>query len=159
MTTTSSVAPLVKTATVPCTAERAFALFTKEIGAWWPVTTHSVGTSAGSRVHMDDHTGGHITETLSDDTTTTWGTITAWQPPRRVAFSWHPGRPAAEATEVEVTFDEPDDSGTRVTLVHHGWSGRADGAAARDRYDSGWAHVLGQFSAAASATNQGEGSR
>lgn len=105
MNATASVAPLVKHATVPCPPPRAFELFTEQISAWWPMATHSVGGSPACRVDMAGHVGGHIIETLPDGTTSIWGTITAWEPPSRVAFTWHPGRDLDEATEVQVVFE------------------------------------------------------
>ncbi|HEX6683088.1 MAG TPA: SRPBCC family protein [Candidatus Limnocylindrales bacterium] len=149
MTATSSIAPLVKTATVPCPPERAFDLFTQQISAWWPLATHSVGLSPDCRVEMDGRVGGHITETLPDGATTSWGTLTAWEPPSRVAFTWHPGRDPDEATEVQVVFKPAADSGTVVTLVHGGWSARPDGAAARRNYEAGWDPVLTRLRSAA----------
>lgn len=138
------VAPLTKTASVPCGRDRAFELFTREMSAWWPFATHSVGADATSRVDVQGRVGGDIVEILPDGSTAIWGTITAWEPPGRVAFSWHPGDDSAAATSVEVCFDEAG-AGTRVTLVHDGWSTRPDGLAARANYDSGWDYVLDRF--------------
>lgn len=148
MNATASVAPLVKHATVPCPPPRAFELFTEQISAWWPMATHSVGGSPACRVDMAGHVGGHIIETLPDGTTSIWGTITAWEPPSRVAFTWHPGRDLDEATEVQVVFEPTADRATAVTLVHGGWSARPDGIAARRNYDTGWDVVLAQFRSA-----------
>ncbi len=148
MSATASVAPLIKHATVPCPPPRAFELFTEQISAWWPMATHSVGGSPACRVDMAGHVGGHIIETLPDGTTSIWGTITAWEPPSRVAFTWHPGRDLDEATEVQVVFEPTADTATAMTLVHGGWSARPDGIAARRNYDTGWDLVLAQFRSA-----------
>ena len=148
MNATASVAPLVKHATIPCPPQRAFELFTEQISAWWPMATHSVGGSPACRVDMAGHVGGHIIETLPDGTTSIWGTITAWEPPSRVAFTWHPGRDLDEATEVQVVFEPTADTATAVTLLHGGWSARPDGIAARRNYDTGWDLVLAQFRSA-----------
>ena len=148
MSATASVAPLVKHATVPCPPQRAFELFTEQISAWWPMATHSVGGSPACRVDMAGHVGGHIIETLPDGTTSIWGTITAWEPPSRVAFTWHPGRDLDAATEVQVVFEPTADTATAVTLVHGGWSDRPGGIAARRNYDTGWDLVLAQFRSA-----------
>ena len=74
-----------------------------------------------------------------------WGTVTQWEPPHRVAFTWHPGTPEAEATLVEVTFTQGGPGSTVVRLVHSGWERRPDGASAREGYDSGWEPVIGRF--------------
>lgn len=146
MTAIASLGPLTKTATVPCSPARAFEIFTREMSAWWPLTTHSVGASADCRVDVEPRAGGRIVETLPSGGTAIWGTITVWAPPGRLAFTWHPGNPPDQATEVEVTFaDSGSGSGTLVTLVHRGWPARPDGEAARQGYDTGWEYVLGRY--------------
>jgi uncharacterized protein YndB with AHSA1/START domain len=65
------------------------------------------------------------------------------EPPRRVVFTWgFDGTgplTAAGSTRVEVTL-EPDGEGTRLTLLHHGLTGRA-----RDAHAEGWAPSLGRL--------------
>lgn len=91
-----------------------------------------------------------LVETLADGSLAVWGTVTAWDPPRRVAFTWHPGTPEEEATLVEVTFrPNGTGAGTEVELVHSGWGRRHDGDRARTAYEGGWGIVLGRFAAAA----------
>ena len=36
-----SVEPIVRSVTVRCDSERAFRLFTEEMGSWWPIQTHA----------------------------------------------------------------------------------------------------------------------
>jgi uncharacterized protein YndB with AHSA1/START domain len=141
MTEIGTTAPLRKSTTVPTTPERAFELFTAHLAAWWPLPTHSVGADTATAVVMDDHVGGHIIETYGNGQTSVWGTIVAWEPPHRVAFTWHPGYGEVEATEVEVVFTAAE-GGTQVELIHRGWEARP---AARDEYDSGWEYVLGRY--------------
>lgn len=146
MTATTSIAALTKTAVVPCSCERAFELFTRDMSAWWPLDTHSVGGSSSPRVDLDGRVGGDLVETLADGTVGVWGTVDVWEPPARVAFSWHPGAGAEGGTHVDVSFAASDSgSGTVVTLVHRGWSARPDGSEARRSYDTGWDHVLGRY--------------
>ena len=73
-----------------------------------------------------------------------WGTVTRWEPPTAVAFTWHPGQPAERASHVEVTFAAADGQ-TLVTLEHAGWEVFADPAAARAEYDQGWPVVLDRY--------------
>jgi len=141
MTTTANLAQLTKSVVVAAGVERAFTLFTARMGDWWPLITHSVGGEEATAVAMDCCAGGEIIESLADGTTTVWGRVTGWEPPRRVAFTWHPGTPVEEATHVDVSFAEHD-GGTLVTLVHSGWAARPDGERARVGYDSGWEVVL-----------------
>ncbi|MGH8895092.1 MAG: SRPBCC domain-containing protein [Actinomycetes bacterium] len=148
MPATTSLAPLTKTILVPAPVDRAFELFTAGIGGWWPLRTHSVGENAAERVEMTCRVGGEIVETLRDGSTAVWGTVTAWAPPHRVAFTWHPGQAVAEATQVDVGFQE-EGGQTRVTLVHAGWENRPDARQARQAYDTGWGVVLAPLAGAA----------
>lgn len=145
----TSIEPVRKSVTVPAAPQRAFELFTAHIQDWWPLKTHSVGTEHAAGIAFGEGAGGAIVETLADGTTSVWGTVTEWDPPRRVAFTWHPGTAEAEATRVEVTFTQDGPGSTVVRLFHSGWERRPDGAAAREGYDSGWEPVIGSFVATA----------
>jgi len=145
----TSLTPVVKRLTVPCTPQRAFEIFTDRMADWWPLPTHSVGGDHAVSVHIDGRAGGEIVETIDDGRTSVWGTVTVWEPPSRVAFTWHPGQSSQEATSVEVTF-RPEGASTLVTLTHSGWADRADGRAARQAYETGWDGVLACFVATTS---------
>ena len=137
--------PLVKTITVPWLVERAFQRFTEEIDTWWPLDAHSVFPDRASKATMECHVGGTISETREDGETALWGTILAFDAPNLVRFTWHPGREADSAQEVEVTFTEHE-GGTRVELTHTGWDKLGEKAAeTRSGYDSGWDLVLGHY--------------
>lgn len=144
MTAETGIAPLVKTTTVPQDPPNAYRLFTEHMGEWWPLITHSVGQSDAIGVVIGSAVGEQIIETMRSGETTSWGTITAWEPPDRLAFTWHAGTPVQEATFVEVTFVADGDR-TQVTLTHTGWDNRPDGLAARAGYDPGWDLVLGGY--------------
>jgi uncharacterized protein YciI len=118
----------------------AFAVFTGRIGQWWPLEDLSV-YGAGGTVGFAD---GRLVERSEAGETTAWGTVTRWEPARAVAFTWHPGGPVDQASEVEITFTEVD-SQTLVTLTHAGWERFADPAAARAEYDEGWPVVLARY--------------
>ncbi len=138
----TGIAPVRKTLTVPLPAEKAFQLFTAGIASWWPLATHSVGESKAETVIMEGRTGGRFYERASDGKTATWGEVRVWDPPRRLVYSWHPGRPADTAQEVEIRFS-PSGSSTRVELEHRGWEVLGDKAAAtRESYDKGWNRVF-----------------
>ena len=82
------------------------------------------------------------------DGTVSSGVVTEWDPPRRVAFTWHPGREPESAQHVVVTFASTGE-GTEETLVHGGWEKFGDGAAeAREGYGAGWTAVLEAYRAA-----------
>lgn len=141
MSINQEIAPLVKTVVVPTAPERAFELFTAEMGMWWPLVTHSVGLEKATDVRLEGAVGGRIVEYDRDGPTCYWGTVSDWDPPQTVSFSWHPGNDPKEAGRVTVTFRSVDD-GTEVVLTHTGWEHRPDGVRARAGYDSGWDYVL-----------------
>jgi uncharacterized protein YndB with AHSA1/START domain len=144
----TSAGPVVKSVTVPAGPQRAFELFTAHLHEWWPLATHSVGGQDAASVAFGAGPGGVILETMIDGTTSVWGTITRWEPARRVSFTWHPGTPESEATLVDVTFTPSGPGSTAVRLTHSGWERRPDGAAARENYDSGWNPVIESFARA-----------
>lgn len=139
---------LVKTVRVPLAPPAAFELFTGRMSSWWPLATHSVGGTDAVDLRLEARPGGEIVESLRDGTTSVWGTVVRWDPPSGLAFTWHPGRPADEATDVAVDFIA-EGEGTLVRLTHTGWAHRGDGALARRGYDTGWAFVLGRYRGAA----------
>lgn len=139
--------PIRKELRVPVRPDRAFALFTHEIAAWWPTRSHSVGAESTVDVRIEGWVGGRCMEVTRDGDTHLWGTILAWEPPRRIVLTWHPGGDPDDPSEVEVRF-EPEDDGCRVVLEHRGWE-RPSWTARRGGYDSGWDQVLGCYAAVA----------
>ena len=144
MTVEQDISPLVKTVVVPVGVDRAFEAFTAETSAWWPLFSHSVGAAAANEVRLEGAVGGRIVEYGADGEIATWGTLSDWDPPKALSFSWHPGQDPSEAGKVTVTFEATDD-GTRVRLVHSGWERSGDGGRARLSYDTGWDYVLGKY--------------
>jgi uncharacterized protein YciI len=148
----SAVPPIRREILVDADPQRAFEVFTARVGRWWPMAGHSV-YGASATVAFD---GGQIIERSPDGATAVWGTVTRWEPPDAVAFTWHPGRPPDRAGRVEVTFAAAAGQ-TLVTLVHSGWEAYADPAAARAEYERGWPTVLGCFGGyAAQALGRGD---
>ena len=139
--------PVRRQVVVPAGAEVAFAVFTDEIGTWWPVELgHSV-FGAGADVSLRDR---QVVETSPDGEQAVWGTIVDWEPPRRLRMTWHPGHGPDQATEVEVRF-EPVGDQTLVTLEHRGWERMADPWGTRRAYNRGWPTVMGRYVAKAPA--------
>jgi uncharacterized protein YndB with AHSA1/START domain len=143
---------LRKTITVRRSPDQVFVLFTEGIARWWPVASHSVSGDADAVVVLEPGVGGRIYERTADGAEHRWGTVTVWEQPRRLVFSWHPGRDEAGAQEVELRFLADADR-TRVELEHRGWERLGEEAAAMlESYRTGWELVLGQrFAAAADA--------
>lgn len=133
----TELTPIRREIVVDAGVEIAFEVFTDRIGSWWPLAGFSV-YGEGSSVAFRD---GAIVETAPDQPDTVWGTVTRWEPPTSVAFTWHPGRDSGSASRVSVDF-VPRGQQTMVSLEHAGWETFADPAAARAEYERGWPMVL-----------------
>lgn len=148
----SEGSPLRREVLVDAGPAAAFDIFTARLGRWWPL-------AAGFGVYRDGtvaFAGGRIVERSADGRQAVWGTVTRWDPPAAVAFTWHPGHDAAQASQVEVTFTAVGEH-TLVSLVHSGWEIFDDPAAARAEYDHGWPEVLGQYAEFASRPGEDSG--
>jgi len=137
--------PIVKSVRVKAPPEKAFDRFTAEMGRWWPLASHSVGQRDSETVVMEGRVGGRIVERIRGGRECVWGIVTAWEPPRRVAFTWHPGDDPARAQDVEVRFTG-EGGQTRVELEHRGFERLGALAKKAHRgYPLGWAYVLGRY--------------
>jgi uncharacterized protein YndB with AHSA1/START domain len=146
-----AIEPVRKSIEVTCGQREAFRMFVDEINTWWPLTTHSIGGERVRSCTFEGRIGGPIHEIHDDGTVHLWGTVTEWSPPERVVFSWHPGRDASTAQEVELRF-VPSGAGTRVELEHRRWETLGDRAEqVRDSYQTGWDSVLASYVARAAA--------
>src|SRR5919109_1461605 len=147
---TERIAPVRKRVVVDAPVEHAFRVFTEQIGEWWPGKTHSVHKEEAQIAGLEPRLGGAVYE-LWPGGREEWGTITVWEPPRRLVYTWHPSHGLDESTEVEIRFSAQDGS-TLVELEHRGWEARgAKAAEVRNDYDSGWEAVLARYAEAASA--------
>lgn len=107
---------------VKATPERAFDVFTREIGSWWrPNSLFQFTPRGAGTLSFEPGAGGRLIETLPDGAVFEIGRIVAWDPPTRLVFSW---RQASfrddQLTHVEVRF-EPVGDETRVVVEHTGW--------------------------------------
>jgi uncharacterized protein YndB with AHSA1/START domain len=111
--------------------------------------THSVSAQHDARLVLEPRVGGRIFERLQDGREFEWGSVVAFEPPRRLVCEW---LVADLTTELEVRFSEEDDGGTLVELEHRGWEQFGDDAPARrDANAGGWAGVLPHYVAACGA--------
>lgn len=137
--------PITKKLTVAWDQAHAFRRFTEQIGTWWPLRTHSVGQARAETVVFEGRVGGRIIEKIRGGEESVWGTVTVWDPPGRIVFTWHPGDAPDKATEVEVRFESVP-GGTQLVLVHSKWEALGVLAStARRGYPIGWTYVLAQW--------------
>jgi uncharacterized protein YndB with AHSA1/START domain len=147
-----SVEPIRRSVTVRCERERAFRLFTEEIGTWWPVETHSRAADdfenqgvKVERVEFQTFEGGEVLEHMSNGQTLPWAEVTAFEPPDRFVLSWHPTFSDRPPTEVEVRFTA-EGAHTLVELEHRGWERLGpDAQELMAGYAEGWAPTLERF--------------
>ena len=107
---------------VAATPQRAFDVFTAEIGSWWQhnglfsFTRRGEGTLA-----LEPGEGGRLTEMYDDGSVFEIGRVVTWEPPSRLVLSWRQESfDPDQATEVHVTFEAVGGE-TRVTVQHFGW--------------------------------------
>ena len=113
--------------------------------AWWPFHRYSIFQQRARAVEFEPRIGGDVTEVSDTGERSPWGKLIAWEPPSRFVMTWHPGRGAEGAQELEVRFIERD-GGKLVQLEQRGWDVVLDqAAAAREGYDQGWNEVLASF--------------
>jgi uncharacterized protein YndB with AHSA1/START domain len=135
------VPPVVKAVTVRAAPTRAFALFANELARWWPLAQFHTGPDPVDCT-IEPRVGGRVFEKSADGRETAWGTVLAYDPPHRLAFSWIIGLTAEQEQLVEIRFTA-EDRGTRVELTHSGWEKLGDAAVSlRDRYDRGWGTLI-----------------
>ncbi len=139
------IPPVRRTVSVSWDPDTAFRRFTADFAEWWPRETHSIGGKLVKQIIFECRVGGGIIEELKDGRRFQWGRITAFEPPHRVSFIWHPSKDVAQAQDVDIRF-VPEGTGTRVELISTGWERLgARGRRERKGYDIGWGSVLDVF--------------
>lgn len=124
--------------------DRAFHLFTAEIGSWWDADKHILRAPLAEMV-FEPFVGGHIIDRGTDGSECRWARVLAYEPTRRVVFSWDidvrwaieidPGR----CSEVEITFTPLSERSTRVELTHRHLDRHGPGwESMRDAVAGGW---------------------
>ena len=116
---------------VRATPERAFRAFVEDIGVWWRPSTLFQTTPRPGVLSFEPGTGGRLVETRAGGKVFEIGRISAWEPPRRLVFSWRQANfPLNLHTEVEVGFEAVGDE-TRVSIEHRGFDQVPGESAAR----------------------------
>jgi uncharacterized protein YndB with AHSA1/START domain len=145
--------PIRLTFEVECAVDHAFEVWTRRISLWWPAD-HTVTAEPDLKVVLEGRPGGRIFERTASGIEHDWGEVTVWEPPTRLAYTWHLRRDRADATEVEIRFVDRGGISTQVEIEHRGWERLgAEGADWRERNLGGWASLLPHFVAAAAPTS------
>jgi len=129
------LAPVVCTVEIAAPRERVFELFTipERLVEWWPDAA-AFEAREGGRIELEFEGRGEVT-----------GTVTRFEPPSGLAFTWVRGVAPDVVTQVDVDLTELEDGGTRVELRHTGWEAVPEDQVAEWRaiHDAGWRHFLG----------------
>jgi uncharacterized protein YndB with AHSA1/START domain len=116
--------------------DRAFTVFTEDIGSWWPPDHHILDGELAEMV-FEPRVGGHVYDRATDGGECRWARVLAYEPPHRIVISWDislqwqrevdPDR----TSEVEVRFTADGPERTVVALEHRNL----------DRHGDGWEHM------------------
>jgi uncharacterized protein YndB with AHSA1/START domain len=144
---------------VEAPTERAFSVFTEDIGRWWHPEHHLLEADLAEKV-FEPRVGGHVYDRGVDGSECRWARVLAYEPPNRVVISWDINTrwqletDLEKTSEVEVRFVSEGPDRTRVELEHRkldrhgpGWEQMRDAVGSPD----GWGMGLRRFADAARA--------
>jgi len=135
--------------------DRAFAVFTEDIGSWWPPDHHILQGELAEMV-FEARPGGYVYDRGTDGSVCRWARVLAYEPPDRVVFSWDISlawqieSDPTKTSEVEVRFVSEAPARTRVVLEHRNLDHHGDGwEQMRDAVGSseGWTVGMQRFAA------------
>ena len=117
---------------VEAPVDRAFSVFTDDIGSWWAPDHHILQAELKEMV-FEPRVGGRIVDRGVDDSECAWARVLVYEPPHRVVFSWDISlqwqleTDRAHTSEVEVRFVPEGPERTRVELEHRNLDRHGDG--------------------------------
>jgi uncharacterized protein YndB with AHSA1/START domain len=126
--------PVVCTVEIGAPRELVFELFTTpgRLVEWWPdAATFEPREGGQVRLHFEGR--GDVS-----------GTVTRFEPPSALGFTWVRGVAPDIVTYVDVELTDLEGGGTRVELRHTGWEAVPEDEVAEWRaiHDAGWRHFL-----------------
>ncbi len=144
MTTTTETTSVSTAVDVDVSIERAFQVFTAEIGTWWDTDKHILDAPLREMV-FEPRVGGNIIDRGPDGSECRWARVLAYEPPHRVCFSWDINTrwqiepDPAKCSEIEILFTATSPGRTHVVLTHRHLDRHGDGwESMRDAVSSGW---------------------
>ena len=153
MTVQDTATAVTESIVVDAPAERAFQVFTEEMGTWWPPEHHILEGDLAEMV-FEPRVGGRIYDRATDGSECQWARVLAYEPPSRVVFSWDISlawkieTDPAKTSEVEIRFVPEAANRTRVELEHRNIERHGEGwEKMRDSVGSpqGWRVGLTRF--------------
>jgi len=129
--------------------DRAFSVFTEDIGSWWTPTHHILQSELKEMV-FEPRVGGQVYDRGVDGSECCWARVLAFDPPNRFVISWDISlqwqieTDPAKSSEVEVRFISESAGQTRVKLEHRhidrhgeGWEQMRDAVGSPDGWEVG----------------------
>jgi uncharacterized protein YndB with AHSA1/START domain len=129
--------------------ERAFTVFTEDIGSWWPPDYHLLEAELAEMV-FEPREGGRIYDRGVDGSESHWARVIAYEPPNRLVIGWNISprwdieTDFAKTSEVEVRFVSEAPDRTRVEVEHRNLDRHGEGWENLAR-PGGWASILQAF--------------
>jgi uncharacterized protein YndB with AHSA1/START domain len=117
---------------VDAPVERAFSVFTDDIGSWWNPDHHIIEAELAEMV-FEPREGGHVYDRGVDGSECRWARVLAYEPPNRFVISWDINlqwqleTDLDRTSEVEVLFISEGPDRTRVELEHRNLDRHGDG--------------------------------
>jgi uncharacterized protein YndB with AHSA1/START domain len=133
MSTQAAVTSVRSSIDVQAPIERAFQVFTEDIGSWWPPDHHILEAELEEMV-FEPRVGGNVYDRGTDGSECRWARVLAYEPPHRFVISWDVNcqwkleTDPARTSEVEVVFTSEGPDRTHVELEHRNL----------DRHGEGW---------------------
>ena len=112
--------------------ERAFSVFTEDIGSWWPPDHHILESELAEMV-FEPRESGHVYDCGVDGSECCWARVLAYERPNRIVISWDINMQwqietdLDKTSEVEVRFVSESPDRTRVELEHRNIERHGDG--------------------------------
>jgi len=139
--------------TVDAPIERAFAVFTEDLGRFKPREHNMLAVEIDETV-FEPRTGGRVFDRGVDGSECQWARVLTYEPPDRIVFTWEISpqwqieTDLSRSSEVEVRFTPESGERTRVEIEHRhldrhgeGWEGLREGVGG----EAGWPLYLGRF--------------
>ena len=130
-------APIVRSVEIRTTPERLFPLLVEpeSLVRWWP-----------DLAELEPRLGGRVRMTFRGGESVVTGTVTRFDPPRALGFTWIRAESPGVTTQVELAVVPLAEDRCRVEVVHSGWEPAPE---LRPMHDAGWSHFLACLAALA----------
>lgn len=137
--------PIHHEVTVAATPERAFDLFTREMGSWW-ASACTADPTTFSGIDLMPEIGGTLAM-RHGAASYPFGEVRVWEPGLRFGSTFWLAMDAKHPSSIDVTFTH-DGSVCLMRFEHGGWT--PENLEGRETYVD-WPLLLGRFAAAAAA--------